>query len=364
MQYALTRIHNFMTIPILDGITEQMITTARITTRVLCCGAADGIPVIFVHGNLSSATWWEDAMVTLPQSYRAIAYDQRGYGGADPSKKTDATRGMCDLADDLAALMDTLSIDKAHLVASSMGGSVLWQFMMDYPLRCITVTQVAPGSPYGFGGTHGNDGIPNFDDFAGSGGGLINPQFAAQIKAGDRSDALPVSPRNYLKRLWDAANEPKRIEEILSSTLSTHIGEQDYPGDFVPSPNYPGFAPGIWGVNNALSPKYLKHPSALYAINPKPPVLWIRGDKDVSVADGSLGDYATLGKMGLIPNYPGEDVVPPQPMVSQTHAVLEQYQANGGWYREIVLEGAGHVPYLDKLPKFNQHLHLFLKQHS
>jgi pimeloyl-ACP methyl ester carboxylesterase len=353
-----------MTIPVLDGITQQQITSARISTRVLCSGVEDGIPVIFVHGNLSSATWWEDAMVTLPKQYRAIAYDQRGYGAADPAKKTDATRGMGDLVDDLESLMDTLNIEKAHFVASSMGGSVLWQFMMEYPERCITVTQVAPGSPYGFGGTHDNDGTPNFNDYAGSGGGLINTQFAAQIKAGDRSEDSPVSPRNYLKRLWDAANEPDRIEEILSSTLSTHIGEQDYPGDFVLSPNFPGFAPGVWGVNNGLSPKYAKHPSGLYALEKKPPVLWLRGDKDVSVADGSLGDYATLGKMGLIPNYPGEDVVPPQPMVSQTRAVLEQYQAHGGWYREIVIEGAGHVPYLDMLPQFNQHFHAFLQSHS
>src|SRR5689334_4782976 len=101
-------------IPSLAGITAKTITTPRLTTRVLFSGPDDGIPVLFIHGNASSATYFEQAMLDLPSGYRGIAHDQRGYGDADRSKKIDATRGLGDLADDAFALLDTLKIDKAH----------------------------------------------------------------------------------------------------------------------------------------------------------------------------------------------------------------------------------------------------------
>ena len=45
-----------MKVDIIPGITEQTITTNRLTTRVLFAGPEDGIPVLFIHGNFSSAT--------------------------------------------------------------------------------------------------------------------------------------------------------------------------------------------------------------------------------------------------------------------------------------------------------------------
>ncbi len=101
-----------MAVPTLPGVTPKTITTHRITTRVLFSGSDDGIPVLFLHGNASSATYWEEIMLALPAGYRAIAPDQRAYGDSDPTKKIDATRGMGDLADDALALLDTLALDK------------------------------------------------------------------------------------------------------------------------------------------------------------------------------------------------------------------------------------------------------------
>lgn len=349
-----------MKIPVMDGIDEQYIASSRLETRLLSHGLPDDVPIIFLHGNLSSATWWEEVLVTVPYGYYGIAYDQRGFGSAASDKKIDATRGMGDLSDDLAALMDVLNIEQAHLVGSSMGGSVLWRFLMDYPERCLTVTLVAPGSPYGFGATYGKEGIPIYGDFAGSGAGLINGQFVAQLKAKDRSDILLVSPRRQLKRLWNTGSTPYRIEELLSATLSIHIGERDYPGDYVKSPNWPFFAPGRWGINNALSPKYLKHPSNLYHLSEKPPILWIRGDRDTSVSDTSLSDYAMRGKMGLVPAYPGEEKYPLQPMIQQTRAVLTEYRLHGGEFSELVIRSAGHIPYINRLSDFNRYLHQFI----
>jgi pimeloyl-ACP methyl ester carboxylesterase len=319
-----------MPVPTLPGITAETITTSRITTRVLSSG--EGIPVLFLHGNASSATFWEEVMLALPPGYRAIAPDQRSYGDADPNVKVDATRGTGDLADDAIALLDHLGIDKAHLVGHSMGGSVIWRILMDYPGRVLTVTTVCPGSPFGYGGTKDNEGTPHWPDFAGSGGGIVNKEFRAA-----------------------------REEDLLSSLLSQHVGDQDYPGDFVASPNWPGVAPGIYGPSNMLSPKYVGDINRLYEANPKPPILWIRGSHDQIVSDQSLFEMGTLGMLGVLPGYPGVDVYPPQPMVSQTRAVLEKYAAAGGSYQEVVIEDTGHTPYIEKPEEFNRLFHAHLR---
>lgn len=344
-------------VPTLAGITAKKITTERLTTRVLFSGDEDGIPVIFVHGNVSSATFWEETMLALPTGYRGIAVDNRGYGDADYEATIDATRGMGDCADDIHALLDHLSIDKAHFVGHSLGGSILWRFMMDYPERILSLTQVAPGSPYGFGGTKDLDGTPCYDDFAGSGAGVVSADFAKAIADDDRGDS-PTSPRTIINTFyWKPPFVTERIEDILSSALSIHTGEGRYPGDIVPSTNWPLVSPGVSGPNNAISPKYAGDISKLYAIDPKPPVLWIRGAEDQIVSDNSMFDVGTLGKAGAIPGYPGEVVFPPQPMIGQTRVVLEKYAEAGGSFEEVVFENCGHSPYIEMPDEFNKQFH-------
>ena len=175
-----------MTIPVLKGVTARDVTTARLTTRVLFSGPDDGIPVLLIHGNFSNATWWEETIVALPPKFRGIAPDQRGYGGADPAAKIDATRGMRDFVDDSLALMDHLGHDRFHLVGNSLGGLVVWWMMADAPERLLSATLAGPGSPYGFGGTKDASGTPTTPDYAGSGGGLINPDLVRSLLDGDR----------------------------------------------------------------------------------------------------------------------------------------------------------------------------------
>jgi pimeloyl-ACP methyl ester carboxylesterase len=347
-----------MNVPTMDGITAKTITTPRLSTRVLFSADEAGIPVVFVHGNVSSATYWEELMLALPAGYRGVAADNRGYGGAAPKVKIDATRGMGDFSDDLAALLDTLEIEQAHMVGHSLGCSILWRFMIDHPNRILTVTMAAPGSPYGFGGTKDAEGTPCFPDFAGSGGGITNPEFVRLVKEGYRGTDHQVAPRNIMNNFyWKPSFKPAREEELLSSMMSIHVGDKEWAGDSVPSPNYPFVAPGKFGPNNAISPAYAGDVTPLYNIEPKPPVLWVRGADDQIVGDASFFDMGTLGALGFIPGYPGQDVFPSQPMVGQTRAVLEKYQAAGGQYQEIVLENCGHSPYIEKLAEFNAAFH-------
>ena len=54
----------------------------------------------------------------------------------------------------------------------------------------------------------------------------------------------------------------------------------------------------------------------------------------------------------MVPGWPGAEVCPPQPMVSQTRYVLDGYAAAGGTYREVAIADAGHSPFLEKPEEF------------
>jgi pimeloyl-ACP methyl ester carboxylesterase len=345
----------------LQGITNQMLATTRLQQNVYFSGKEDGIPVIFLHGNFASALYWEENMLALPPGYRGIAPDLRGYGWTE-DKPVDSTRGLRDLSEDLASLLDALKIETTHLVGWSMGGGVLYRFIADHPGRVLTITLICPVSPYGFGGTKGIDGQPCYADFAGSGGGVVNPTFIKLIQDVDRSESDPNSPRNvinsfYYKPPFRAARE----DDFLTGSLAQKTGNDSYPGDFVTSPNWPNMAPGTQGIVNCWSPKYLANDvHDLLAVQPKPPILWIRGDSDQIVSDSSMFDLGTLGKLAFVPGWPGDEIFPPQPMVSQTRAVFEQYAAAGGHYEENTIAGAAHSPHIEKPQEFNALFHAFL----
>jgi pimeloyl-ACP methyl ester carboxylesterase len=233
-----------------------------------------------------------------------------------------------------------------------MGASAIMQFALDYPELVASLTLVSPVSPYGFGGTKDVAGQPCYDDFAGSGGGVVNPEFVRRIIEQDRTADDPNSPRNvinsfYYKAPFTAARE----EGFLSAALLEKMGNERYPGDMVPSGNWPNVAPGKWGPINATAPQYLNLSSIVDMAN-KPPILWVRGDADMIVSDLSFFDFGGLGQMGFVPGWPGADVFPPQPMVSQTRAVLERYQANGGSYQEVVIADTAHSPHIEEPEAF------------
>lgn len=354
-----------MSVQSLPGIEVRSVTSERLATRVLFRGDATGTPVLFLHGNLSSATWWETTLLALPDGFWGIAPDQRGYGDADPQATIDATRGMGDLSDDAAALLDALDIDRAVVVGSSMGGSVIWRMIADHPGRLSSVVQVDPGSPYGYGATKGIDGELTTPDAAGSGAGLVNPEMVARLVAGDTGTDSAFSPRNVFRSLIVKSGHIDENEDLyVASMLSTHFGESAYPGDAQPSTIWPFAAPGVHGAANGLSPKWAASAEPALAAEPKPHIVWIRGERDVIISDGGPLDPGTWGPTGLIPGFPGTDAYPPQPMVGQTRAWLGRYVEAGGTFEEAALPDGGHVPYIDDPQAFNGVLHAHLRSAS
>jgi pimeloyl-ACP methyl ester carboxylesterase len=335
------------------------IDTPRLRTHCWVSGPEDGLPVLLVHGNLVTGYFFGALMKALPPTWRMVAPDLRSFGRTE-QKGVDATRGGRDWSDDLRALVEVLGwADRqgVHAVGWSMGGGVLQQYELDHPQDLASLTLIAPLSPRGFGATKGVDGTPDWDDFAGSGGGTAAPDFVRRLAARDASEEEPLSSPRVIMRsyFWSAAYKAPDEDELLDEVLLTAVGDDFYPGGGTPSPNWPGVGPAPGGVNNAMSPRWWDT-SAFGDVERPAPVLWIRGTDDQVVSDASLFDFGTLGKLGAVPGWPGDDVFPPQPMIQQTRAVFERRRAHGGLVRELVLEGAGHGPLIERTALVAEHL--------
>jgi pimeloyl-ACP methyl ester carboxylesterase len=347
----------------LSGVSSHTITTSRLRMHYLAAGPADGIPVVLIHGNLATGRFYEHLIPHAPQGYRFLMPDMRGFGDSEPLP-LDATRGLRDWADDTYSLVQALNITQpVHLVGWSTGGAAIAAYAMDRPGAVASLTFIDPVSPYGFGGVH-PDGTPCYSDYAGSGGGGANPEFVQRLKNKDRSADSPFSIRNVMNSSYWAAThrEPAEREDILvDEVLKSLVGDDGYPGDFTTSPNWPGIAPGMRGILNALSGKYCNW-AGIVDIAPKPPILWTHGTADIVVADGSAWEMGTLGKLGYIPGWPGEEVYPPQPMVAQIRTVLQRYQAAGGHVEMEMFAGSGHGPHVDAAERWRTLFFAFLQQ--
>jgi pimeloyl-ACP methyl ester carboxylesterase len=335
------------------GVRSKTAETDRLRMQYIESGPTDGIPVLMIHGNLSTGRFYEHLMPGAPDGYRLIAPDMRGFGDTE-RKPIDGTRGVRDWADDTFSLVRALGITRpVHLVGWSTGGAAIANYAADRPVASLTF--VDPVSPYGFGGVK-LDGTPCFSDYAGSGGGTGSIEFMNRIAEKDTSSDSPFSPRNVINTSYWAPShhEPKEREDMLvDEVLKSVTGDDGYPGDSTPSANWPTIAPGTRGILNALSPKYCNW-SDIVDIDPKPPVLWTHGTADIVVADASAWEMGTLGKMGAVPGWPGEDVFPPQPMVTQIRNVLEKYRHNGGQVQVEMFEGSGHGPLFDAAERWSK----------
>jgi pimeloyl-ACP methyl ester carboxylesterase len=169
------------------------------------------------------------------------------------------------------------------------------------------------------------------------------------MAAGDDSEDDPVSSPRVVMRsfFWSPAYKAPDEDELMAEVLLTAVGDTAYPGDVTASPNWPGVAPGGGGVNNAFAGKWCDT-SAFADLEAKPPVLWLRGDQDQVISDESMFDFGNLGRLEAVPGWPGMDVFPPQPQIAQTRAMLERYRAGGGSVNEVVFEGCGHCPPIER----------------
>jgi pimeloyl-ACP methyl ester carboxylesterase len=347
-------------IPTLAGIKKERVKTARLTVNVLSTGRTEGEPILFVHGNASSATFWEEVMLAMPEGYRPLACDLRGYGETE-ALPVDATLGLGDMVEDIRSLVESLQLGPVHLAGHSMGGGVIMKYAISYPTQVRSIILVDSMSPYGYAGSKDEAGTPCYADGAPGGAAGVNPDFIELLRQGEMGTEQQMAPRNVFRQFYvKPPFVPDREEDLMRSMLSTRIGEDWYPGDYASSENWPGAAPGKRGIVNAFSRLYF-NASSITDIETKPPLFWLRGSEDMIVSNQAMFDIQALGALGAVPGWPGNEECPPQPMLDQIEHVLKGYQDKGGRVERTVIEDAGHCPFIEKPDVFNKALHGFLQ---
>lgn len=115
-------------------IRERQMQTSRCDMAWLEAGT--GWPVLFIHGFPLNAGMWRPQLEHVPDGWRFIAPDLRGFGGTRARHARDEGRvSMDDYAADLADFMDSLQLEDAVIVGLSMGGYVAFALYRQAPSR-------------------------------------------------------------------------------------------------------------------------------------------------------------------------------------------------------------------------------------
>ena len=105
-------------------------------TRIYYEVEGEGPPLVLVHGRGSSLEEWRvrGYVDALQSDYRLVLIDARGHGRSDKPHDPQAYRKAL-WAADIVAVLDDLTIDKAHFMGYSMGGWVGFSIAKYAPQR-------------------------------------------------------------------------------------------------------------------------------------------------------------------------------------------------------------------------------------
>jgi 4,5:9,10-diseco-3-hydroxy-5,9,17-trioxoandrosta-1(10),2-diene-4-oate hydrolase len=109
-------------------------------------GTEHATAVVLLHGGGPGASAWSNFGANVPvfaDRFRTIALDQPGFGGS----VVDEVVGhyFTFAADALAGLLDTLGLERVHLVGNSLGGGTAMRFALRHPDRAGRLVLMGPG---------------------------------------------------------------------------------------------------------------------------------------------------------------------------------------------------------------------------
>lgn len=98
------------------------------------------LPLVFLHGFTLDHRMWEADAVYYSKWYRVILLDSKGHGLSDAPE---SGYSRADRVKDLVNFLNSLSIDKVHLIGLSMGGTTALGFALEYPERLASLTLIS-----------------------------------------------------------------------------------------------------------------------------------------------------------------------------------------------------------------------------
>ena len=132
--------------------TEEWLPLPRTGTRARVQVLGDGPPVLFVHGVGNSGTSWGPLAARLP-GFRCLVLDRPGCGLSErlPTSAADVGSFATFAETLLVDVLDALGLDRAHLVATSLGGYFALRTAATHPDRVGRIVELGwmVGAPNG-----------------------------------------------------------------------------------------------------------------------------------------------------------------------------------------------------------------------
>jgi len=102
--------------------------------------------VLMVHGNHEGGAAWYGWVPQLARHYKVVRPDTRGFADSTPMPR-DFPWSMDLVIDDFVQLLDSLGIERVHLVGAKIGGTIARAFAARRPERVRTLTVVGSPTP-------------------------------------------------------------------------------------------------------------------------------------------------------------------------------------------------------------------------
>lgn len=259
--------------------------------------------LILLHGLGGNKKHWMRNIQALSKHYRVLALDLPGYGD---SKLQAVPEGnlLNFFSKAVVALMDSLNIEKAHLVGHSMGGQLATLLTLEHPERVHTLTLAAPA------------GIETF-----------TPQEAAGLKTYAATTFPQKQSEEQVRQAWalNFHQQPAEVEALIQERLQ--LNKSAY---------YPIYAKVLEGGVSGM----LEAPVAQRLGEVEVPVLILFGAEDK-----------------LIPNRYLHPNLSTQTVAQQAKASIPDSQL-------VLLPAAGHMLQFEQPQAFNKALLQFLKNKS
>lgn len=171
--------------------------------RVGRAGAAEGTPVVLIHGYASDLNSWAFNIPALAARAPVIAVDLPGHGGSD---KDVGEGSPHELAAAVCGALDALGVSRAHLVGHSLGAAVAIVLAAERPELAASLTLIAPAC------------LP---------GGSLNEEFLTGVAEAQRAkdlkpllEMLPADPGLVTREMVEDVVKFKRLdgaEEALTA---------------------------------------------------------------------------------------------------------------------------------------------------
>jgi len=114
-------------------------------TKLYCEERGTGVPVVFVHELAGSCRSFDPQVEAFHTRFRCITFNARGYPPSDvPASDQSYSQDIA--ASDIAAVLNGLGVERAHLVGVSMGAASTLQFALKEPQRVLSATLAGIGS--------------------------------------------------------------------------------------------------------------------------------------------------------------------------------------------------------------------------